>query len=117
MKTENQFVKGINHALTIVCLSSIILTDIDGNKVDKWDGLIISVERNNFLIHIIGVHEKITLHSCIPFSGHFCPIFNCQILNAAQAALAVGNSPNRAIRRIAMVILQITRRFGKLHLI
>ncbi len=35
------------------------------------------------------VREKITLHSCISFSGHFCPIFNRRILYVAQATLAV----------------------------
>ncbi len=38
---------------------------------------------------LLRAREKITLHSCISFSGHLCPIFIRRILNVALAMFAV----------------------------
>jgi len=47
LKLDNEF--------TIVCFSSIRLTDIDGKSKDEWDGLIISIKKNNSVLQIIEV--------------------------------------------------------------
>ncbi len=48
----------LNHKFTIVCFSNIILTNIDGNKEDEWDGVILSIGQSDSVLQIIEVKNR-----------------------------------------------------------